>query len=246
VLKIPSPAQSPCRVSSVSALAWLFLGLDVICHAEGTNDLAQICPGAAKWRAEHPEQLAVDLERRDRGATFTDLALRQELQRRVDADQEARKALLAAPQDAARVAKVSALDNDNLQWLRALVVRQDLPTMQQVGFSGVHWAWLLAEHANSDPRFQGTLLLAFEKRFTAGELPADDLARLTDRVLLNQGRPQQYGTQFDWYTAEFKLPSGDPLSKIEVNRNRLGLMPLSDYACMMLLRSRRLQAPGSE
>jgi hypothetical protein len=139
---------------------------------------------------------------------------------------------------------VAAVDSDNLRWLRALISRQGLPTAQQVGFSGVQWVWVLVQHADTDPRFQGTLLLAFEKRFAAGELPPEDLARLTDRVLIQLGRPQEYGTQFDWYAAEFKLPSGDALTKIEANRTRLGLMPLSDYACMMTLRSRRLQTPG--
>lgn len=230
-------------VLRASALACLIFGFNVVGHAEEATELSQVCPGAAKWRAEHPEQLAADLERRDEGATFTDLPLRQELRRRVDADQEARKAMLADPHDASRVGKVSALDSDNLQWLRALIVRQDLPTAQQVGFSGVHWAWILAQHTDSDPRFQGALLLAFEKRFASGELPAADLARLTDRVLLKQGKSQQYGTQFDWNAAAFKLPSGDALTTTEANRNRLALMPLSDYACMMTLRSRRLQAP---
>lgn len=227
----------------ISVLACLLLGLNFVVHAAGGSDLAQVCPGAATWRAEHPEQLAVDLERRDEGAAFAEPALRLELQRRVDADQEARKAMLASPRDAARIGRVSTLDSDNLQWLRAHVVGQGLPTAQQVGFSGVHWAWLLAQHADSDPRFQGTLQLAFEKRFAAGELPAEDLARLTDRVLFKLGRSQQHGTPFDWYAGQFKLPSGDTLSKVEANRTRLALMPLSDHACIMTLHSRRLQAP---
>lgn len=67
------------RVRRVSALACLLLGLNVVGHAEGADDLAQFCPGAAEWRTEHPEQLAMDLVRRDEGASFTDPALRLEL-----------------------------------------------------------------------------------------------------------------------------------------------------------------------
>ena len=209
----------------------------------GAAELAQMCPDAAKWRTEHPKQLLVELEHRDEAATLTDPALRRELHRRVDADQAARKVMLASVHDAARGSKVAALDSDNLRWLQTLIARQGLPTAHQVGISGMHWTWILAQHADLEPRFQRTLLLAFEKRFAAGELPAEDLARLTDRVLVNSGRPQQYGTQFDWYTKEFKLLSRDALIKIEANRTRLALMPLNDYVCMMTLRSRQLQAP---
>jgi hypothetical protein len=77
----------------------------------------------------------------------------------------------------------------------------------------------------------------FAQRQEAAELPADDLARLTDRVLLAAGKPQRYGTQFDWYSGQFN-PAGAAtgaanIADIEANRQALGLMPLSDYACMM-------------
>ncbi len=72
-----------------------------------------------------------------------------------------------------------------------------------------------------------------------GELPADDLARLTDRVLLAAGKPQRFGTQFDWYAGQFTPKGAGNIADIEANRQALGLMPLADYACMMNGRLRR-------
>jgi hypothetical protein len=73
----------------------------------------------------------------------------------------------------------------------------------------------------------------FVQRQKAGELPADDVAKLTDRVLLAAGKPQRFGTQFDWYSGQFKLKGAGNIADIEANRQALGLMPLADYACMM-------------
>ena len=97
-------------------------------------------------------------------------------------------------------------------------MKDGVPTVAQVGESGVHWAWLLVQHADDDPQFQLSLQPLFAERQRAGELPADDLARLTDRVLLATGRPQRFGTQFDWLSGRFKPKGVVDLAAIEANR----------------------------
>jgi hypothetical protein len=74
-------------------------------------------------------------------------------------------------------------------------------------------------------------LAVLTQRYLAGDLPANDLARITDRVLLANGEPQKYGTQFDWFAGEFKLPDPAVLATIDASRAELGLMPLADYVC---------------
>ena len=93
--------------------------------------------------------------------------------------------------------------------------------------------WLLVQHADEDPKFQLSVQPIFDQRRQAGELPADDLAKLTDRVLLAAGRPQRFGTQFDWYPGQFKPTGVGDTAEIEANRRTLGLMSLADYACFM-------------
>ena len=65
-----------------------------------------------------------------------------------------------------------------------------------VGGDGEHAAWLLAQHADSDPEFQRICLDLVTQAVACGEALPTELAYLTDRVLLAEGKPQEYGTQF--------------------------------------------------
>ena len=168
-----------------------------------------------------------------RRAPYSAPELRSELQRRFEIDQQERQRLVANPRDRAVVERVRRMDRENLAWLKERVNDQGIPTVAQVGESGVHWIWLLVQHADDDPHFQLSVQPIFVQRQAAGELPADDLARLTDRLLLAAGKPQRYGTQFDWFSGKFKPKGVVNLADIEVNRRALDLMPLEDYACMM-------------
>src|SRR5580693_5258766 len=116
-----------------------------------------------------------------------DDGLRAELLRRVEKDQVARQALDA---DGMREA-----DGENLPWLKGVVAAHGWPGVSLVGADGAHAAWLLAQHADADPAFQRRCLDLLATAVEAGEGSERELAYLTDRVLLHEGRPQVYGTQ---------------------------------------------------
>jgi hypothetical protein len=191
------------------------------------------CPGAAAWRESHRDQLPPAMAQRDEMRTYSAPELRSELQRRFEEDQRQRQRVLADLKDLNLADDVLRMDADNLQWLKKLVSDRGIPTVAQVGESGVHWAWLLVQHATEDPAFQLSVQPIFAQRQAAGELPADDLARLTDRVLVEAGKPQRFGTQFDWYSGHFKPKGVVNMAEIEANRRQLDLMSLKDYACVM-------------
>jgi hypothetical protein len=198
------------------------------------NDETSVpCPGAAAWRESHRDQLPAALAQRDLTRVFTAPQLRADLERRFEVDQRVRQKLLADPHDRAVGNRVERMDMENLVWLKHVVNDKGFPTVAEVGESGVHWTWLLVQHADQDPEFQLSAQRIFIQRQQAGELPAEDLAKLTDRVLLAAGKPQRFGTQFDWYSGHFKPKGAADIAAIEANRQALGLMPLTDYACMM-------------
>src|SRR5579859_1788714 len=114
-------------------------------------------------------------------------ALRAELLRRMDKDQAARHAR--------DMVAVAAADADNLPWLKQLVAEHGWPGASMVGTDGAHAAWLLAQHADRDPAFQRECLGLLAAAVQAGEATRSELAYLTDRVLLAEGQPQEYGTQ---------------------------------------------------
>jgi hypothetical protein len=193
-------------------------------------DAPEQCAGADSWKRSHPEP-GVGL--RDQASTVAtaDAGLLSELKARVAADQAARKKWLADPENEELAGAVETLDTSNLHWLKKLISAQGFPKAAQIGKEGVHLAWVLLQHADRDPELQREQLAVLTLRHAAGELPANDLARITDRVLLANGEPQKYGTQFDWFAGEFKLPEPAALATIDASRAELGLMPLADYVC---------------
>src|ERR1700724_1583763 len=116
-----------------------------------------------------------------------DDGLRAELLRRVEKDQVARKAL---DPDAMREA-----DGENLPWLKCVIAAHGWPGASEVGVDGAHAAWLLAQHADADPQFQRQCLDLLTVAVEHGEATMTEVAYLTDRVLLAEGQPQEYGTQ---------------------------------------------------
>lgn len=197
--------------------------------ADSSSD--EQCPGAASWNRSHPSGAEIPDSKRGGNTAISDGRLLNELKRRVDSDQAARKKLVAHPKSKEFGRSVDAIDSANLAWLRKLIAEKGFPTAARVGNQGVHLAWILLQHADEDPKLQSELLPVLQQRFAARELPANDLARFTDRVLVASGKPQRYGTQFDWFAGDFKLPEANRLAEIDAERNRLSLMPLADYVC---------------
>lgn len=191
------------------------------------------CPAAAAWMDKHEDHLVPAMKARDATRQLTKPMLQEELQRRVDEDQEARRAWNPQTPDADAADGVRRVDADNLRWLKRQLVRRGLPTVSEVGEYGVHLIWLLIHHADDSPDLQRIALGMFKGRLDAGEFDAADFARLSDRVALKQGRAQPYGTQYPWANGGLSVQSVPNLEEIAVNRGALGLMSLEDYGCMM-------------
>lgn len=127
-----------------------------------SNEAPRQCPGVAAWYQAHPEQSNAAIMQRDAARTFSDPALRAELDERFDRDQAARIASLAASHNAPLAHRVMEIDADNVAWLFKVVQRTGFPTAVQVGEVGVRHVWLLAQHADLQPTFQIAPLPALE------------------------------------------------------------------------------------
>jgi hypothetical protein len=157
-----------------------------------------------------------------------------ELLRRAERDQEARGDSHPDPEAMARV------DAENLPWLRQMIVDYGWPTRSMVGERASHAAWLLVQHADRDPVFQRrclALLTAAED----GEVSPRDVAYLTDRVLLAEGQPQEYGTQVvgrngRWVPRELRAPE-----TVDERRASMGLEPLVEYLSLF----EDMEGPGT-
>ena len=200
---------------------------------QAADDSAAACPDATAWKAAHSDGSLAAMKQRDANRTRSRPDVLDELRRRVDDDQKARRAMLAQPGDAAAARAVERIDDDDGAWLTRLLKKDGFPRVDQVGEVGLHLTWLLVQHADRDVPLQRLSLIAFQRLYAANEFSGDDLARLTDRVLVNQNEPQRYGTQFDWASGHFDpKPIADP-EHVDARRRELGLMPLAAYACVM-------------
>jgi hypothetical protein len=114
------------------------------CSGHASDDSIQPqCPGAAAWREKHSEYSNEAIAKRDQARTISKPDLLQELHRRADADQDARKAFTSHPNDSSARAKVISVDASNLAWMPQLLKAQGFPNVQQVGETGMHLAWML-------------------------------------------------------------------------------------------------------
>jgi hypothetical protein len=125
-------------------------------------------------------------------------ALRSELLERAEIDQTLRSDLdLEQSTEGVNVAwrRVEVVDHGNTAWLRRIVDHRGWPSEKLVGEDGAHAAWLLVQHADADPAFQRRCLDLIEAIGGGAGASARDVAYLTDRVRIAEGRPQLYGSQ---------------------------------------------------
>jgi hypothetical protein len=112
--------------------------------------------------------------------------LAQEILAMVEKDQHMRK---SGKWDA-------SVDKRNTKRLKEIIRKYGWPTISLVGKAVADGAWLLAQHADFDVRFQKRILALMENAVVRKEADKKHIAYLTDRILVNTGRPQLYGTQF--------------------------------------------------
>lgn len=173
---------------------------------------------------------------RQEPATVTRPALRQNLLLLARQDQEARAHLLSRGRidmSTPKGAHLAQVDARNLRRLKQIVAQDGFPTAQMVGFDGIDAALLLAIHAAKDPDFQEEVLKLTVGHVRRGEVRGEQVATLTDDLLMGRGKKQRYGTNYDirdgqWYPA----PIEDEVS-VDARRREAGLLSLANDVCLM-------------
>jgi hypothetical protein len=179
--------------------------------------------------------------------------LRLELIRRAKVDQDARHAItkwmqefgnddavdeatFEASLDAPRKAEFKQLadtlqrtDKENTDRLGKIVEQFGWPTHTLVGKDGAQAAWLLVQHADLSPKFQRKCLDVMA-RLPRDEISQQNVAYLTDRVLLAEGKKQVYGTQFTLTDGKWKPRPLEDEANVDLRRVEVGLPPLAEYA----------------
>jgi hypothetical protein len=124
---------------------------------------------------------------------------------------------------------MASADAPLLGRLAEIVKTKGWPGRALVGDDGAHAAWLILQHA--PPDVQRSLLPLVRAAVAKHDARASDLALLEDRVLVDDGKPQHYGSQLG-YSATGGPPTVRPIENpecVDVRRASVGLEPLSQY-----------------
>lgn len=123
------------------------------------------------------------------------------------------------------------VDSANYFALRKIINSLGFPSWDCVGKSGANKFWLLVQHQDSHVEFQKEVLQLMEQLWLKGKVSAVDYAYLVDRVKVNTGELQVFGTQFELNTDRSSYvpkPVIDP-SNLNARREKLGLGSIEIY-----------------
>ena len=117
----------------------------------------------------------------------------------------------------------------NAARLEDIVKEHGWPGKSKVGDEAAHAAWLILQHAIAHPQLQRKCFPLLVEQVEAGEISPVDMAMLEDRIRCFEGRPQRFGTQFDWDEKKLMNPLPlDDISLVEERRKKIGLRPLKE------------------
>jgi hypothetical protein len=184
-------ADSACHYLSIAAKKGLKYG--AVEYFEEDMNLDPL-RGAANWSIIEKKIIQNTLN----AQKSIDTVLLEALKIRKDLDQKYRKLMLTlTTREVDSVSQIQKeIDLDNQRWLKQIIKKKGWPTISKVGREGEHIAWLIVQHAEHRVCFQKKCLRRMYALIDKGEIDLKNLAYLKDRVLVNQGKKQMYGTQF--------------------------------------------------
>ena len=175
---------------------------------------------AARWNCRVDEELRRDLlARRDEDQRIRNLVSALPGRHRVRLPEEAQRS-------------GSASMRKTRGGLRKFSAR-GWPGRTLVGEEGAGAAWLLAQHADRDPVRQQAFLHALRSAVGQGQASRAHLAYLADRVRVNAGQPQLYGTQFTVTDGVIGPCPIEDQQRLDERRAETGLEPFADYEARM-------------
>jgi len=125
--------------------------------------------------------------------------------------------------------RIRVVHEKNNTRIKEIINQYGWPGISLVGKEGSEAAWLIVQHAVLDTEFMDKCLPLLKAAIVQGEAESWCIAYLQDRVLVQSGKPQIYGTQhdIDENGVAYPLPMEDP-QKVDRLRKDLGLEPLSE------------------
>ena len=127
------------------------------------------------------------------------------------------------------------IDKRNTRKLKKIVAQHGWPDIKLVGKKASDNAWLLVQHADHDLRWQKKCLKLITNKHKQGLVNPQNVAYLTDRILMHEGKYLLYGTQF--YKTKKGIFKEKPIAdrkNLEKRRKEVGLETFVSYKKKMI------------
>lgn len=159
--------------------------------------------------------------------------LRAELEQIHDADQKGRHLIsqyINGPQRDSVLKVMIKQDAANRQRVFAILDSAGWLSIEEVGAKAHQALFLVVQHSDADPPAQAHYLEMLREAVAAGRARTTELAYLEDRVAVNNGRPQIYGTQVGYKNGRNFFEEIQDEANVNERRKQMGLEPLEIYA----------------
>ena len=125
--------------------------------------------------------------------------------------------------------RMARVHERNARGLRRIMASVGWPGTDLVGSDGAEAAWLVLQHAIAEPDLLRRALPLLKAAARKERACPRQAAMLEDRIRFFEGRPQRYGTQFDWDAGGNLTPGDieDP-DRVDERRRAIGLPPLAE------------------
>lgn len=176
-------------------------------------------------------------EERVHQATGRNDAIRAELEKILEQDQELRRQAdevegkygSKSKELEELWAKQTVMDKNNLSRLEEIIKVNGWPGISSVGGTASLAAFLILQHA--DYEYQKKYFPLVNEALKKGEIKASDVALLEDRILVREGKEQIYGTQLkrNETTGKYELSPIKDEENVDNRRAAVGLPPIAEY-----------------
>lgn len=124
--------------------------------------------------------------------------------------------------------------------LKNILTTYGYPNFDRVGKESSNNYWLCVQHCDHDLKFQEEVLRLMKKELKNKKADSKNYAYLTDRVNINLGKSQIYGTQVEYkdrtaFAKKLKNPK-----TVNDRRKAVGLDPIENYLSMMTQMHRQM------
>ena len=123
---------------------------------------------------------------------------------------------------------IEEVDIRHASRLKEIIEEYGWPGVSVVGLDGSNAMWLLVQHQDKNHPFQKRCAELLQEAVKRYEATPQTFAYLTDRIRLNEDKPQIYGTQWNFVEGELILYPVENRDTLDAVRSQMGLNSMAE------------------